>query len=181
MPRIPYANPASLPDPVRATVERSINVVRMMAGASEAVYHGFNQFAGAFYGRSKLDAQLREIAILRVGYVSKSLYQPFHHESLARLLGLSDAQIEAIRCGGDHTGVLTAAQQAVLDLTDDLLKNVRASDAALGAVRRFLSDTEVLDLTLVIGLYMMIARFLETAGVELDPTPLNWKALNVVR
>jgi hypothetical protein len=39
----------------------------------------------------------------------------------------------------------------------------------------YLSDKQVLHLTLLIGLYMMVSRFLETAGVDLDSKALDWK------
>ncbi|HLG88152.1 MAG TPA: carboxymuconolactone decarboxylase family protein [Alphaproteobacteria bacterium] len=179
MPRIPYPDPAKLPDNIRKQFEAApINVVKMMAGASPAVFEGFGKFSGAFYGPSKLPANLREIAILRVGYLSKSRYETYQHEALARQVGHGDAQIEAIKHGGQHPGVLSDVQQAVLDFTDDVVLNVRASDATLGAVRKHLPDEEVLDLIMVIGLYMAVSRFLETCGVELDGAPLDWK--NVV-
>ena len=180
MPRIAYADPATLPDSVRTSVARApINVVRMMAGASDGVFNGFNAFSGAFYGpNSSLPPTLREVAILRVGYMSHASYETFQHEASARLAGLGDGQIEAIKHGGEHVEALDAVQQAVMNFTEDVVKNVKASDATLAAVRRHLSDKQVLDLTLLIGLYMMVSRFLETAGVDLDAKVLDWK--NVV-
>ncbi len=180
MPRIPYADPATLPESTRTAVSRApINVVRMMAGASDAVFDGFGKFSGAFYGpASSLPPALREIAILRVGYMSNAPYETFQHEPSGRLAGLTDSQIEAIKHGGEHAEILDPTQQAVLSFTEDVVKNVRASDANLAAVRKHLSDKQVLDLTLLIGLYMMVSRFLETAGVELDGKALDWK--NVV-
>jgi 4-carboxymuconolactone decarboxylase len=180
MPRIPYADPATLPESTRTVVARApINVVRMMAGTSDAVFDGFGKFSGAFYGpASSLPPALREIAILRVGYMSHASYETFQHEPSGRLAGLNDSQIEAIKHGGEHVEALDPVQQAVLDFTDDVVKNVRASDANLAAVRKHLSDKQVLDLTLLIGFYMMVSRFLETAGVELDSKALDWK--NVV-
>ena len=180
MPRIPYADPATLPESTRTAVARApINVVRMMAGTSDAVFEGFGKFSGAFYGpASSLPAVLREVAILRVGYMSHAPYETFQHEPSGRLAGLNDSQIEAIKHGGEHVEALDPVQQAVLNFTEDVVKNVRASDANLAAVRKHLSDKQVLDLTLLIGLYMMVSRFLETAGVELDSKALDWK--NVV-
>jgi alkylhydroperoxidase family enzyme len=152
-----------------------INVVRMMAGASPDVFDGFSKVAEAFYGSSKLAPNLREIAVLRVGHLSASRYETYQHELLARQVGLGDAQIEAIREGGEHPTVLSAVQQAVLNFTDEVVINVRAGDAALAGVRRHLADEQVLDLILVIGYYMMLSRFLETTGVELDSGGLDWK------
>ncbi|HTJ65676.1 MAG TPA: carboxymuconolactone decarboxylase family protein [Alphaproteobacteria bacterium] len=179
MPRIPYLTPEQMSQNVRNAVARApINVVRMMAGTSEAVFNGFNAFSGAFYGpASSLPAEDREVAILRVGYLSNSKYETFQHEAAAKLAGLNEGQIEAIRHGGEHPGVLNETQQAILNFTDDVVKNVRAGDSTLDSVRKLLSDKQVLDLTLLIGLYMMVSRFLETAGVDLDTAALDWKHL----
>jgi alkylhydroperoxidase family enzyme len=179
MPRIPYADPATLPENIHAAIARTpINIVRMMAGTSDGVFDGFGKLSGAFYGpKASLPPPLREIAILRVGYLSKAPYETYQHEAGARTAGLTDSQIEAIKHGGEHAEVLDATQQAVMSFTEDVVKNVRASDASLADVRKHLSDRQVLDLIMLIGLYMMVSRFLETTGVELDGKPLDWKTV----
>jgi alkylhydroperoxidase family enzyme len=175
MARIPYPDPARWPPAMKAAVGQApINVTRMLAGASEAVFNGFGAFAGAFYSGSKLPPALREIAILRVGYLCNSRYETFQHEALARQLKLTTEQIEAIRAGGMHPEVLSPVEQAVLDFAGDLVKNVRASDATLHALRKHLPDQQVIDLTLVIGCYTAICFLLETTGVELDDAPMKW-------
>jgi len=57
----------------------------------------------------------------------------------------------------------------VVDFTDDVVKNVRASDKTLSVVRQFLSDRTVADLVFLIGCYMTISRYMETMGVPLEP------------
>ncbi len=178
MPRIPYPDADTLSPAVKAAVAQApINIVRMMAGASPAVFEGFSRFSGAFYGHSSLTPDLREIAILRVGYLSEAPYETFQHEPGARLAGLSDGQIAAIKHGGQHPEMLAPTQQAVMDFAEALVKTVRPSDAQLADIRKHLSDTQVMDLTLLVGLYMMVSRFLETTGVELDTAALDWKHL----
>ena len=173
MTRIPYADPAKLSESVKATLKRApINIMKMVANASEPVFNGFGQFSGAFYQPSELDPMLREVAILRVGYLSKAAYEVFHHEGLGRQIGLADAQIAAIKAGRADPA-LTPAQAAVMAFADDIILNVRAGDATLAAVRAHLSDQALVDLILVIGLYMTVSRLLETAGVELDQVPID--------
>jgi alkylhydroperoxidase family enzyme len=175
MPRLPYPDPAKLAAPVRAAVEgQTLNVTRMLAGASTDVFMGFTKFAGAFYTGSKLDPVLREVAILRAGYLCNSRYETYQHEAAARMLKMTEAQIAALKKGGPHPGVLNETEQAVMDFTDDVVKNVRAGDETLGRVRKLLGEQLVLDLILVIGLYMTVSRVLETTGVELDVAPLDW-------
>jgi 4-carboxymuconolactone decarboxylase len=177
MPRIPYPDPAMLPEAVRRVViANPSNVTRMLAAASEQVFKGFAVLSMGFMGGgSPLPAKLREIAILRVGHLSNSAYEVFQHEALARHVGLSEAEIDAVRKGGAAASVLGEAGAAVLAYVEDLVKNVRASDATLAAVRMHLNDTQFVDLTLVTGMYMMVSRFLETTGVEIDAAPIDWK------
>src|ERR1700722_20600015 len=123
MTRIPYADPAKLSETVKATLARApINIMKMVSNASEPVFNGFGQFSGAFYQPSQLDPVLREVAILRVGYLSKSAYEVFHHEGLGRQIGLSDAQIAVIKAGRPDPG-LTAVQKAGMAFADDVLLN----------------------------------------------------------
>src|SRR5271168_3368258 len=98
MTRIPYADPAKLSETVKAMLARApINIMKMAANASEPVFTGFGQFSAGFYHPSEFDPILREVAILRVGYLSKSAYEIFHHEALGREVGLTHAQIAAIK------------------------------------------------------------------------------------
>ncbi len=178
MSRMPYADLATLSPEARKWVgDAPINVIRMMAGASDDVFKGFCTFAGSFYTGTKLDPVLREIAILRAGYIAKSEYETFQHEAMARHLKMTEAQIDAVRKGGKHPGVLTPQQQAVMDFADDVVRNVRAGDQTLAAVRAFLSDDQVKDLILVTGLYMTISRFLETTGVDMEDTARAWQTM----
>ena len=178
MPRIPYPDPAKLSEPARQALrDNPANVTRMLAAASEPVFKGFSAFGSALINGSPLSAKLREIAILRVGYLSNARYEVFQHEALARHVGLTEEQIDAVRTGGAAAAKLGEAGRAVLTYVDDLVKNVRPSDETLSGVRKHLSDTELVDLTLVIGSYMMICRFLEMTGVEIDSTPIDWKQM----
>lgn len=175
MPRIDYANEASLSDAVRAHVGLNpANVTRMLAVASEPVYKAMGDLGSAFIRGSALPPKLRELAILRVGYLSGALYETFQHESLGRFVGLTDSQIAAIKDGDRNSDALSECEQAVLAFVDDVVINVRASDATLAGVRRHLDDPQVVDLILVTGYYMTISRLLETTGVELDPEPIDW-------
>jgi alkylhydroperoxidase family enzyme len=172
MPRIPYAKPEDMSEATRAAVEKApINVMRMLAGTSPAIFDAYGKYAAAFFAPGGLPPDLRELAILRVGYLSHADYETNGHEAFARKVGLDDSHIAAIRHGGQHPDTFSPAQQAVLDFTDDVVLHVRASDAALAAARTQLGDRQTLDLIMLIGLYMTVCRLLETTGVEADAVP----------
>jgi len=175
MPRIPYPDTARLPESVRQVVdENPENITRMLANASEPVFHAFLTMGRAFINGSSLPPEIREIAILRVGYLSNSAYEVFQHEALARHVGLDNEQIAAIRGDAPASEALGEIGDKVLAYVDDLVMNVKVCDETLVDVRQHLSDTQVVDLTLVTGAYMMVSRFLETTGIEIDNGPIDW-------
>ncbi|MGI8595750.1 MAG: carboxymuconolactone decarboxylase family protein [Thermoleophilaceae bacterium] len=59
-------------------------------------------------------------------------------------------------------------ERTVVAFTREVVRDVRASDAALHAVREVLSPREVVELLLVVGHYMAVARLAETTGIEVD-------------
>lgn len=179
MARLPYPDLSNLPDAVLAELgDKPANVSRMLAGASEAVFTGYAAFGQGLLQGSALPAKLREIAILRVGYISKSRYEVYQHEAFGRFVGLSDEQIAAVQAGDSSSPALNEAEVAVMEFVEDIVKNVGASDATLSALRKHLDDTQVIDLILVTGAYMMVCRLLETTGVELDADPIDWNAFS---
>lgn len=177
MPRIPFPEFDAMREDVRKSIgDDPANVVRMLAGLSPEVNRGFGALTEALFKRSPLPATLREIAIVRVGHLCGSAYEVFQHEPFARHVGVSETQLAQLsedRPDRDH---FDEAERAVLAFTDDLVRNVRASDETLAGVRAHLDDPCVLDLILVIGTYMTVSRFLETTGVEIDDRPIDWDA-----
>ena len=59
-------------------------------------------------------------------------------------------------------------QAAVMRYTDDSSQNVRASDATFDPLREALSLQELQELTVTIGFYMLVSRYLETFGVDIE-------------
>src|SRR5262249_1413101 len=142
-----------------------MNIMRMLAN-SEAGLKGFTRMGNALLNRSELDPTLRELAILRVGRLSRTAYEVFQHERMAREAGVPDDKIAALRDATIEAPAFNDNEKAVLRFTDDVVRNVRASDKNLKAVQAFLSQGAVVELTLTIGYYMMVCRLLETTGVD---------------
>jgi len=168
MARLPYAEPATLHPKAQAVLASlpKANIFRMMAHAETAL-DPFNRMGGALLRRGTLDPVLREIAIVRVGHLSRARYEIAQHEAIARDVGTPEAKIAAIATGAD-AAIFNDQEKAVLRFTDDVVANVRASDANLKALRAFLDPRQVVELTLCVGFYMMVSRFLETTGVDMD-------------
>ena len=83
-------------------------------------------------------------------------------------LGCTDAQIAALDKGDDGAACFNAREKAALRFTREVVVDVRASEAALGEARKHLSDREVVELILMSGFYIMLARLTESLGVETE-------------
>jgi alkylhydroperoxidase family enzyme len=86
----------------------------------------------------------------------------------ARDIGCGQAQIEALGKGDDGAACFDAREKAALRFTREVVVDVRASEAALSDVRRHLSEREIVELILMAGFYVMLARLTETLGVETE-------------
>ncbi|MEA2349116.1 MAG: hypothetical protein QOG86_57 [Thermoleophilaceae bacterium] len=171
MARLPYADPDRSPEPVRRALDAvpPLNVFRMVANA-ETAFRPWLAFGGALLSSLELDPVVRELAILRVARLSGAEYEWVQHVPIARAVGASDEQLAAVDRGDLEDGALGDAARAALGFTTEVVRNVRASDEALDALTKAgFSAREVVELLLVIGQYMLVARVAETAGIELDP------------
>ncbi len=115
---------------------------------------------------------LREIAIVRTGRLSRAAYEVFQHERIGLKAGMSEAMVAALRDGTDAP--FSDLQKLVIAFTDEVVKNVKASDATFAAVNKALGHEATVELTIAIGYYMMVSRFLETMGVDGEEGQAEW-------
>jgi len=108
--------------------------------------------------------------ILRAGALSRSSYERMQHLPLARQAGRSDTEIAVIEAGHGSD----ERTQAILQFVDECVRDVKVGAQAFADVRAFFSETQMVELTLLIGHYMMTARFLETLEVPLDDAATSW-------
>lgn len=170
MARIPYPDIEALPDDVRGFVGRirpMLNIYRMLPHAETSLY-GFMKLGNALLFKADLDPILRELVILRVGYLSDAKYEIHQHLVVAHHVGVPAVKIEAAQQGPD-AAAFSGLERAILRFTDEVVKAVKASDAAYEAVAKHLSHREIAELLLTIGFYMMVSRFLENLEVEIEP------------
>ena len=124
MPRIPYPDVAGLPEAAqRILAGTPLNVVRIGALASPALFEAQGRLSYAIADPEVLDPRIREAAILRVAHLSNSAYELHHHVPLARAAGLTANDIEAIeRCAYEQLDpTLAALSGAVGDVHAELV------------------------------------------------------------
>jgi len=149
-----------------------IHLTRMLLLCPVPMVRSLLDFALSFR-TGNLDPKLRELVILRTATLRGSSYELFHHLPAAKMAGLSDEEISAIT--STHPSGLDEKYSVLIELVDDCSKLGKVSDSTFEKASKVFSPSEIAEATLLAGLYGMIACFLKTMGVELDPKPLNWR------
>ncbi len=170
MARMPYVDLASAPEHVRGTFAQlpaTLNIFRMMAHA-ESNFRPLLRLGSGILAKQKLSARLRELAILRVAQLSAARYEWVQHVPIASAVGVTREQIEALEGGAIDAGCFAADEKLVLGFTTEVVRDVRASDAAFEAMQNRFTPQEIVELVVDIGFYMMMARLMETTGVDLE-------------
>ena len=152
-----------------------INLTRMLLHCPVEMVKSFLDF-GLSFRMGNLDPKIRELVILRMGTLRGSSYELFHHLPAARTAGLSEMEISAIT--SNHPFGLDEKYSILIELADDCSKLGNVSDSTFEKLAKIFSAAEIAEATLLAGLYVMIACFLKTMGVELDPHALNWNEVD---
>ena len=158
-PRIPY--PEGDSDPA------ALNIERMFGHIAEDLRPGFSALARAVMHTKSLDPLLREIAILRVGHLSNCAYEQFQHQAFARYLGMAEDKIEAIKTTTDNP-IFDAKEKAIMRFVDELVRDVRPSDAALADMQSHFGIEGTFSTLIAACQYMTVSRILETTGVPIE-------------
>ena len=181
MARLPYIDPEDAPEPVREALERvpPLNVFRMVANA-ETAFRPWLRFGGVLLSDLALDPLVRELAILRVARLTPHAeYEWVQHVPIAKACGATDEQIVALERDDVGAACFSGLQQTALRFTTEVVRDARASDETFAALAELVSPREVVELLLVIGQYMMLARVMATTDMELDepaaPGSLDFK------
>ncbi|MGD9602908.1 MAG: carboxymuconolactone decarboxylase family protein [Gammaproteobacteria bacterium] len=115
----------------------------------------------------RLPATLRELAIVRTGIVGDSRFEYSQHLKMARLAGVPDAKLDAIK-GWTTSTLFNPAERAVMAATDEILSRNLVEDATFAALKQHLDDPAILELFVVIGLWRMHGLVVRALNLEYD-------------
>jgi AhpD family alkylhydroperoxidase len=175
MARLPLLDPdTAAPDAAelltRIAGERgqAFNVYRMLANSPGALAHVYG-LAAYLWQDSALPPRLTELVILRVAQLTGSDYEWARHVAIARRIGLTDREIDAVARWRQMPDRFDDAERAALELTEQATRGVEASAASVAAVRSQLGDQATLELTVLVGFYGMVSRLLRSLAVDPEP------------
>ena len=170
-PRMPLLPLEEMPPKTRQMIQgdgptNSLNINKMIAHAETCVRH-YMRLGSALLSQLSLDPALRELSILRVATLCDSLYERLQHEKIARTAGVSEEKIEKVRIGINEP-CFNELERLVLQYTDEVTADVKSTDETFHKLTKRFSNRELAELTLLIGFYNMVARFLENTEVQME-------------
>ena len=172
MAKIPYverekASPEikALYDQVQSKLGLVPNVVKAMAN-SPVLLQGFIPFLGAALGPSAVDAPLKELAIITTSKLNGCSYCTAHHTVAGKKAGLSIEKINALP--DPDSSLLDDKEKAVVRFAKEVTEDVAASDESINQLRKYFNDSQIAELTMVIGVFNVLTRFADTFKVDLE-------------
>lgn len=176
MARIPLPTRESLPDEALQQrwdrlAERGpvLNVLRLFL-ANPAIELNARQVWRA----SGLEPRARELVILRCAYTQQSTYEWHQHVRIAVGVGLTAADINAVRTWQDAP-LFSEAERVLLAYVDALATTPRPSDEVFEAFAQGRSPAEVVGVTVLITLYFQLARIMAVLDLETEEPFVGWE------
>ena len=170
MPRIPYADTKrpETTELVEQIVKQRGSVLHLyqMLLNSPAVAAGWLTFLTAIRQQSSLPPDIRELVIIRIAAVNSAPYEAAHHAPIALREGLNQPQLDDLS-NWEGSDRFDERQRSVLAYADAMTRQVRVPDEIFAAVRRFMNDQMMVELTATIAAYNMVSRFL--VALEIHP------------
>ena len=147
---------------------RLINIYRLMLHSPALASAWFDLNQAVRYG-TEIDGQCRELAVIRVAILNNVEYViRAHGPAYALKEGLTPEQVAALS-DWQPSDLFDEKQRALLAYTDAVTRDLDVPDAVFAEVRQQFSERQVVELTMLIGAYNMLTRFLK--ALKVDPEP----------
>lgn len=175
--RVPLASPEQALAVGRAIgapdVMTTRNAFRTLANNPPMAEGVFTQLT-TLLNRNSFPTRLRELAIMRIGWVTGSEYEWTQHWRVATTAGIPPEDILAVRDwrAGDRLG---AADRAVLAATDEMIATGRIGDAAWAECCRHVPGAaERVEMVVCIANWIMFSMLLRTLEIPVEDGVMAW-------
>ncbi len=140
------------------------NVFRVMAHNPEMLeaFLALN----ATLPRTKLDGKLRELAYIKTSELNDCDYCLHHHRTLGKKAGLNDRQV-AETANFESSDAYDELQKEVMRYAEQVTRHINVEDSLFARLKQSLSDREIVELAMTVGIANFTNRVTETMRMEL--------------
>lgn len=134
-----------------------------------------NDLLATMLWHGDLHPRLRELVIMRIGWLTACDYEWTQHWRVASRLGVTADDLLGVRDWPRYDG-FGPTERAVLAATDDVLRDGAVSAESWAACERELQGdrTVLIELVTVIGAWRMVASILQSLKVPLEEGVSSW-------
>lgn len=125
-------------------------------------------FASKLMPYGKLSGRERELVILRVAWLCRCRYEWGQHIEVGLKNGLTDKDVINVSKG--FSAFDDEKEKALLTACDEIIGNLIISENTWQVLSKFYSDKLLIEISMLIGHYQMLAGFLNSAGLQLEPS-----------
>lgn len=170
MSRLPELSAADANPQVRSALERlpPLAIFRTVANA-QGTFLDWLRFGRDCLDGDLFDPVLRELAILRVARLTPGAeYEWVQHVPILLAVGGSTEQVAALESDDVEADVLGEDGRLVVRFTTQVVLDAAPDEGTFESMSARFTTAEIVQLLLVIGQYMMVARVMATAQLEVD-------------
>lgn len=169
MARVPSLSPETIAPEHRALLARPIALNRALVNSPGAL-RAFGGLGNYIRHHSTLDARLRELAILQVGYLARAPYEWSHHIKIGHEFGVTDADIrELIAATEGRASTLASGDLTVLAAAREITLAGAVSGETWDRLAALFSAEHLVDLVVTISFYCGVVRVLASLQIAVEP------------
>jgi alkylhydroperoxidase family enzyme len=156
--------------PERRTQSEAFRVVANNPGVARVAFGQLMQLLE----NNKFDTRLRELMIMRIGWVTGSVYEWTQHWRVAATAGIPPEDILAVR-DWQKSERLTAADRAILAATDQCLAGKSISDGVWAEVAKYVTDPgQQVEFVIAMGNWMAFSMLFRNLRIPLTNDLMPW-------
>lgn len=141
------------------------NPVLRTFGHHPALANAFSPLNVHLLSNNTLPVKLRQIAIMRLAWITGATYMWSSHLNTSKLCGLTDEFYGPVQRGADDP-YFTAFERVVIRATEELVNDRKIGDANWAALSAEWDEKQMLDFLFTVGCYTMVAGVMRSTGAE---------------
>jgi alkylhydroperoxidase family enzyme len=156
--------------PAPRTQSEAFRVVANNSGVARVAFGQLMQLLE----NNRFDTRLRELMIMRIGWVTGSVYEWTQHWRVAASVGVPPEDVLAVR-DWRASDRLTEADKAVLAATDESLAGKAISDATWSQVTKHITEPgQQVEFVVAMGNWTMFSILLRNLKIPLEDGVAAW-------
>ena len=177
--RIPPLSVGEFTDEQKALVGdwHHLNFSRVLV-QHPGIYRVFLPFIDKLIRGSNLPPRDREILCLRTLALGNDVYEAHHHVTIARKVGMTEAEIEAARTGSAGLGQF---DRCLMSAAEEIVRQQFVSDPTWACLAERYSREQMMETVFLVGCYTIMATITRSFGMEVEQDPETAQRLAKLR